>query len=606
MNDRRAALKVSDLTVVLESGQPVVEHVDLELAPGETLGLVGESGSGKTTTGYALLGFARPGMRIASGDVEIGGDAIALHSEKAARKLRGRVVSHVPQDPATSLNPSLRIAAALADMRAGGSAGESSSWVADSLARVQLPATREFGRRFPHELSGGQQQRVLIACALANEPPLLVLDEPTTGLDVVTQARILDEIARLRDEREVAMVYVSHDLAVVAQVADKIAVMYAGIVVELGPTSELLSRPRHPYTRGLVASIPDHRVRKLVRGIPGVAVGLSNRPPGCPFSPRCPQVVPECTAAVPELVSDGARSVRCIRADQTPALSSLESAAGPQVGDSAPLLSIEHLRVVHHGRGTTVVAADDISFQVRVGECVALVGESGSGKTTIARAIAGLHPPESGRILLRGEELAGVSRRRSPQQHRLCQMVFQNPYESLNPRRRVIDEVARTARLLRGMSSPQARVEAGRLLERVRLPAGIGRRFPTELSGGERQRIAIARALAAAPSLLICDEITSALDVSVQAAVIELLTDLRRDLAVSLIFITHSLPVVASIADRVLILHDGQIREEGSVEQVFQAPQHERTRQLLEAAPAMSDLVEMNNGSAQQLPASSH
>lgn len=603
MNDQRPALKVSDLTVVLESGQPVVEHVDLELAPRETLGLVGESGSGKTTTGYAVLGFARPGMRIASGEVEIGGEGIALHNENAARRLRGRVVSHVPQDPATSLNPSLRIAAAVADMRAGGATGQSSRWVSESLTRVQLPATREFGRRFPHELSGGQQQRVLIACALANEPPLLVLDEPTTGLDVVTQGRILDEIGRLRDQREVAMVYVSHDLAVVAQVADRIAVMYGGLVVEHGRTSELLSRPRHPYTRGLVASIPDHRVRRMVRGIPGVAVGLANRPAGCPFSPRCPQVVTECTAAVPELVSDGGRSVRCIRADQTPPLSSLESAPGSQVAEGATLLSVEHLRVVHRGRGTTVVAAGDISFLVRVGECVALVGESGSGKTTIARAIAGLHPPDGGRMLLDGEELAGTTRGRSHELHRRCQMVFQNPYESLNPRRRVIDEVARPARLLRGMSGRDARVEAERLLERVRLPAGIGRRFPAELSGGERQRIAIARALAAAPSLLICDEITSALDVSVQAAVIEVLTELRRDLALSLVFITHSLPVVASIADRVLILHDGQICEEGSVEQVFQAPCHERTRQLLEAAPAMSDLVEMSGGGAPQLSA---
>jgi oligopeptide/dipeptide ABC transporter ATP-binding protein len=594
---------VSDLSVVLDSGRPVVEHVNLELGPRETLGLVGESGSGKTTTAYALLGYARPGMRIASGEVEIGGDRIALHNELEARRLRGRVVSHVPQDPATSINPSLRVAAALSDMRRGAAGDGSSGWVLEGLRRVQLPATREFGRRFPHQLSGGQQQRVLIACALANEPPLMVLDEPTTGLDVVTQARILDEIARLRDQRELAMVYVSHDLAVVAQVADQIAVMYGGMVVEQGPADELLSRPRHPYTRGLVASIPDHRARKVVRGIPGVAVGLSNRPAGCRFAPRCSQAVPACSTAVPELLRHGARAVRCIRAEHTPPLPSLETAAAPPVVEEAPLLSVEHLRVVHHSRRSTVVAAEDISFQVHVGECVALVGESGSGKTTIARAIAGLHPPASGRMLLDNEELAGSARGRSHVLHRRCQMVFQNPYESLNPRRRVIDEVARPARVLRGMSGHDARVEAERLLERVRLPAGLSRRYAGELSGGERQRIAIARALAAAPALLVCDEITSALDVSVQAAVIELLTELRRELALSLIFITHSLPVVASIADRVLILHEGHICEEGSVEQVFQAPRHERTRQLLEAAPTMSDLVEVGDGSEQQVPA---
>ncbi len=602
MSDGSPALRVSDLTVVLDSGHPVVEHVNLQLGPRETLGLVGESGSGKSTTAYALLGYARPGMRIASGEVEIGGDRIALHDEKAARRLRGRVVSHVPQDPATSLNPSLRIAAALSDMGRGAAGDGSADWVREGLRRVQLPDTREFGRRFPHQLSGGQQQRVLIACALANEPPLMVLDEPTTGLDVVTQARILDEIARLRDQREIAMVYVSHDLAVVAQVADQLAVMYGGLVVEQGPASELLPRPRHPYTRGLVASIPDHRVRRVVRGIPGVAVGPGDRPSGCPFAPRCPQAVPECTTAVPELLFDGGRAVRCIRAEHTPPLPSLETAAGPSIADAAPVLSVEHLRVVHHSRRNTVVAADDISFEVRVGECVALVGESGSGKTTIARAIAGLHPPASGRMLLHDEDLAGMARGRSHELHRRCQMVFQNPYESLNPRRRVIDEVARPARLLRGMSGREARAEAERLLGRVRLPVGLGRRFAGELSGGERQRIAIARALAAAPSLLLCDEITSALDVSVQAVVIELLTELRRDLALSLIFISHSLPVVASIADRILILHDGQICEEGSVEQVFQAPRHERTRELLEAAPSMSDLIGEDNAGGRQLP----
>jgi peptide/nickel transport system ATP-binding protein len=586
-------LQATDLCVELTSGRPVVQDVSLHLRPGEAIGLVGESGSGKTTTALALLGYARTGMRIAGGTVTIAGREVDLGNEHRARPVRGRLVSHVPQDPATNLNPSLRVAGFIKDVlkehRPEQATEES---VLGALGRVHLPRTTEFTRRFPHQLSGGQQQRVLIASALVCEPPLIVLDEPTTGLDVVTQARVLEEIKRLHKERGLAMVYVSHDLSVISQIADRIAVMYAGRVVEEGPAARILSRPRHPYTRGLVSSIPDHSARHALHGIPGVAVGLDNRPDGCAFAPRCPQVVARCLTELPALEDQGdGRTARCFESHRTPPLQRSEGLAAREI-HGEPLLVVENLKAVHKGRRETVVAADGVSFTVDSGGCVALVGESGSGKTTIARAVAGLHELSGGSIRLAGETLSGNAKDRTREQRRRCQIIFQNPYESLNPRQRVGDQIARPARVLRRVSAADAKAETSRLLERVRLPSRLASKFPVELSGGERQRIAIARALAASPDLVICDEITSALDVSVQAAVIELLTELRDELSLALLFITHNLGVVTAIADRVLILENGVICEEGTVDAVFGSPQHPRTRELLTSAPRLTAVDE--------------
>jgi peptide/nickel transport system ATP-binding protein len=581
-------LAVRDLTVELDSGQPVVSGVSMTLEAGQTLGLVGESGSGKTTVALALLGYARPGMRIVSGEVEIAGQRIALQDETAARAMRGRLVSHVPQDPNTNLNPSLRIGRAINDVvleHRREQAGEET--VHEALRRVHLPATRSFARRYPHQLSGGQKQRVLIASALVCEPPLIVFDEPTTGLDVVTQARILEEVERLHRERQIAMIYVSHDIAVVSQVANQVAVLYGGIVVEHGSTERVLSRPRHPYTRGLVSSVPDHTQPRRMRGIPGVAVGIDERPAGCPFAPRCEQRVERCTTELPPLEPLDGRDVRCFEAQRTPPPALDELRSPPSTDTREALLSVEHLTAVHRDGRHTVVAASDVSFEVQRGAAVALVGESGSGKTTIARVIAGLHQPSGGRITLGGAELAARAQKRPRELRRRCQIIFQDPYESLNPRRRIVDEIARPARLLRGLSRAEARAEVAALLEQVRLPARLAEHYPGELSGGERQRVAIARALAAQPELLVCDEITSALDVSVQAAVVELLAELRSRLSLSLLFITHNLGVVAAIADYVLILDQGVLCEEGPVERVFSQPQSPRAIELLEAAPTL-------------------
>ena len=592
MSSAPVVVRVEGLRVELRGGQPIVEDVSLDVRAGEVLGLVGESGSGKTTTALALLGYARAGSRIAGGTVEVDGQPLSGRGERALRALRGRVVSFVPQNPATALNPALRVGDALAEMLRVHMPGKvSEDRVPAALGRAELPTDRAFARRYPHQLSGGQQQRVTIASALICEPTAVVMDEPTTGLDVVTQARILDEVDRLRKESGLGVVYVTHDLAVVASIADRIAVMYAGRIVEVGPAAELLSRPRHPYTRGLVASIPDHVAPRRVVGIPGVAVGVGERPDGCAFAPRCPQRVERCERDVPPLEEVAARhAVRCFEWRRTPGLELRPPlVARIEVAQATALLRVEGLGAVHGSRHETVVAAEDVSFSLVAGECLALVGESGSGKTTIARCVAGLHEPSAGRILLDDVPLEPRAKARSREARRRIQIVFQNPTDSLNPRRRVADEIARPARILRGLSRTEANDEVTGLLARVRLPARLAGRFPGELSGGELQRVAMARALAADPDLLICDEITSALDVSVQAAVLDLLSELRIELGLSVLFISHDLGVVASVADRVLVLERGEVCEQGRVAQVLASPQNDYTRRLLEAAPRLDD-----------------
>ena len=568
------ALLAAGVRIELSNGDAVIEGVDLQVGPGEILGLVGESGSGKTTTALSIFGYNAPGLRMSSGEIAVGGEQ--MKTATAFRGARGRLVSYVPQNPGTALNPALRVADAIEDMIRGERKDAQQPY--RLLERVGLPGERAFGRRFPHQLSGGQQQRVCIAASLAPEPVLVVLDEPTTGLDVITQDRILKELLRLRDEQGVGMLYITHDLAVVAQIAGRIAVMYAGHIVEQGPAADILRRPRHPYTRGLMAATPDHLRPRALGAMPGIALGVGERPPGCPFAPRCGQRVERCVTELPRLEAVGeGHEARCFEwratrpVEWTP-LSARGASAAEGVG-SAPILEVLELRAEYRGPGGTVVAANDVSFTLAQHGCVALVGESGSGKTTIARAIAGLHPTAAGRISLGGEQLANNARRRSIEQRRRIQIVFQNPAEALNPRHSIASTVAR-------------------LLEAVRLPPRIAERYPRELSGGERQRVAIARALAAGPEVLICDEITSALDVSVQAVVLELLRDLREELGLAVVFITHDLGVVATVAEQILVLEAGVVCERGSTMEVLGAPQHPYTQRLLDAAPSLSGAID--------------
>jgi peptide/nickel transport system ATP-binding protein len=587
-------IRVENLCLGLATGDAVVQDVSFSVNAGEIVGLVGESGSGKTTTALALLGYTRPGVVIRSGAIEVGGQSVIGRDTRAVRSLRGRVVSYVPQDPGGALNPSLRVGDAIMDvLRAHRSESASDHSVRSALERVELGTDPRFGRRYPHQLSGGQQQRVTIAMACVCGPPVAVLDEPTTGLDVLTQDRILTELSRLRAEEGMAMVYVSHVLAVVARMADRIVVMYAGRVVENGPVDEVISRPRHPYTRALVGAIPDVRRPRALQGIPGVAVGVGEWPAGCAFAPRCAFSQERCHAAVPELEEAAARhSVRCVRWDELELAEAGPGgarAASPAAAGGAPLLEVSGLEVEYRSGRTRNLAVRGVSFAIEAGTCVALVGESGSGKTTIGRCIAGLHVPTTGRIVFDGDELHGAARSRTLDQRRRIQIVFQNPFESLNPRHRVGASIERPLRVLRKLSRADAAREVEALLERVRLPARVAGRFPVELSGGERQRVAIARALAAKPDLLVCDEVTSALDVSVQAAVLELLTELQRDLRLSMLFITHNLGVVACVSDSVLVMDRGSLCESGGVREVLSTPTDDYTRRLLGAAPCLPD-----------------
>jgi peptide/nickel transport system ATP-binding protein len=592
----KAVLELSGLRVRVTRGDAIVEDVDLQLAPGEILGLVGESGSGKTTTALSLLGYSADGLEICAGTLELGRRSVSM--DDSIRPIRGATISYVPQDPSRSLNPALRIAAAINDVAAAHLRSDAGDVATRMLEAVGLPVSPEFCRRFPHQLSGGQQQRVLIAMALVCEPQVIVLDEPTTNLDVLTQARILDLLIHLRDERQISMVYVTHDLAVVGQIADRIAVMYAGRIVEQGSCRIVLTRPRHPYTRGLLGSIPDHARPRILEPMGGIAVGVGEWPAGCPFEPRCPQRSARCASALPPLEEIGHNhQVRCFHHSQTPPVKTvpLERTTEESEHRRRPVLEVEELTLEHRSKGARITVATNVSFIVHESRCVALVGESGSGKTTIARAIAGLHPVARGRIKLAGTEIPSLVRRRTVDERRRIQLVFQSAAEALNPRHTVRDAVGRPARILRGLDRRQVSQEVKRLLECVRLPARTADRYPRELSGGERQRVALARALAATPDVVLCDEITSALDVSVQAAVLEVLEDLRAEFGLSLLFITHDLGIVATIADEILVLERGIICERGTTASVLTTPRHPYTRRLLDAAPSVLEAVEQHD-----------
>ncbi len=524
------------------SGRVIVDDVSLKANTGEILGVVGESGSGKTTTVLTLLAHTRRGARIDSGRVMLGGRDLLSLGRRALRDARGGVISYVPQDPSTALNPALRIGTQLrevVDAHPGRSGASADARITRVLAEVSLPSDRGFLRRFPHELSGGQQQRIAIALALVTDPAVVVFDEPTTGLDVTTQAHVLRTIKQLCRDHAVAAVYVSHDLAVVAELADRIAVMRHGAIVEQGTVEALLTTPAHPYTRELVA-------------------------------------------AVPRLTLDGG--------DHAPAAAEGGDALvrEPELrhrpgSERSPVLAVRGL-AADHG---TAPALRDIELQVWPDECVALVGASGSGKTTLARTVAGLHPPSSGAVVLHGIALAPRARARSAQARRAIQYVFQDPYASLNPRRSVGDAIARQLALFEVVPRRERASRTRALLEAVALSPKLAAARPGELSGGERQRVAIARALAAEPELLICDEITASLDVSVQAKVVDLLRELRQERDLGLLFIAHDLALVQAVADRVAVLDAGRVVESGPVDSVFASPSSVVTVRLLRDAPRL-------------------
>jgi peptide/nickel transport system ATP-binding protein len=595
-------LDVRGLRIEVEPGVDIVADVDFQIPEAEVFALVGESGCGKTTTALACLGYARPGTRFAGGEIFFGGEDVLRHGPAQLRRLRGVSVSYVPQDPATALHPSLSIGEQLDEMLRVHHVAEGGRLerVQSLLDEVQLPSDTRFRRRYPHQLSGGQQQRVVIALALACRPRLVVLDEPTTGLDVTTQARILETITALRESHRLSMLYVTHDLGVVAQIADRVAVMYAGRIVETAPKERLFLQPRHPYTRRLLAAVPTSlSERKRVRGIPGTAVGPGARPPGCAFAPRCEFAREKCLEVdpPPEHVTLG-HSVRCIRWREIEPAIDVNQDTGdiPREMSQPPLLVISELVVTYPERPSfnqiALRALDGVTFAQHSHEALAVVGESGSGKSTLARCIVGLHGPAAGTIRFHGADLAPRAGDRDAATRRQIQIVFQNPDDSLNPKRSIAEILERPLKLLMGLRGRDLAARVFELIELVRLPASMLARYPRELSGGEKQRVAIARALAPGPELLIADEITSALDVSVQAAIIELLLNLKQTIGVAMLFVSHDLAVVRSIADRVLVVQNGAIREAGAVDDIFNRPRDPYTRKLLAAVPDIAQAYE--------------
>ena len=585
-----SALEVENLRVVLENTEiDIVDEVSFSLVPGEILGLVGESGSGKTTVGLAILGHSRRGAHFAGGSVRIAGEDVLAKSEAQLRSMRGRIVSYVPQDPASALNPAVRIETQLTETIEAhrSSNGDVRGRLQEMLAEVLLPQDREFLRRYPHQLSGGQQQRVALAMAFANRPRVIVLDEPTTGLDVTTQAHVLATVRDLCEAHGVAAVYVSHDLAVVANLASRVAVMYAGRLVETGPTQTLFLRAAHPYTRRLVEAIPELSGRHALVGIPGTAPRPGHRPPGCFFAPRCTFAQATCELAPPprELVAGG-HEVRCFRHEAVlqESLAARAAAMPPAEVEAAEgLVAVRGVQASHGPRQVLF----DVELVVRPHECVALVGESGSGKTTLARCIAGLHANYKGEIAFRGAELPAGSRARDRETRRQIQYVFQSPYSSLNPRKTIEQIIGQPLRLFFDVGGSEARTRMVDTLETVQLGPSVLDRYPHHLSGGERQRVAIARALVANPQLLICDEVTSALDVSVQAAIVDLLAELQRELGLGLLFVTHNLALIRTLAQEVAVMSEGRIVERGLVDRVLDQPSAEYTRKLLSDTPSL-------------------
>jgi peptide/nickel transport system ATP-binding protein len=590
------AIVVDRLRVVVRgTTRDIVDDVSFDIAPGEVLGLVGESGSGKTTVGLALLGHTRRGVQIAGGSVRLGDVDVMTLDDAELEHLRGRLISYVPQDPAAALNPALRIGTQLReilDAHDYGRSGERNERVAEMMREVALPDQPSFLKRYPHELSGGQQQRVGLAIAFACRPRVIVLDEPTTGLDVTTQSHVLGTVRELAAAHGVAALYVSHDLAVVGTLANRVAVMYAGRVVELGPTLDLFRAAAHPYTQRLIAAIPHLTGGRELIGIGGRAPSPGRRPSGCMFAPRCTFAQERCTVALPELRPIAVdHVVRCVRAEEVRGhmlARSREGAREERASTPAPILSLTAVSAGYRKR----MVVHDITLQVAPRECLALVGESGSGKTTLARSVAGLHSDRTGEITLNGKALAQSARNRPREQRRTIQYVFQNPYGSLNPRRTIGHIIRQPLELFDRGTKAEIDRKVDEMLDRVSLAASYAGRYPEQLSGGERQRVAIARALVCDPSVLVCDEVTSALDVSVQAAIVELLAALQRDLGLAMLFVTHNLPLVRSIAQRVAVMSQGRIIELGDVDQVLEAPNDAYTRRLLSDTPSLEVALE--------------
>ena len=620
-------ITIDDLRVELDTDTAIVRALDalrLSIERGETFALVGESGCGKSMTALALMRLLPENGRVTDGRVLLGEQDLLDLPESRMRGVRGGRIGMIFQEPSTSLNPVMRVGEQIVEaieahtpLRGAAARAKAVEW----LGRVGIPEPERRIDDYPFRMSGGQKQRVMIAIALAAEPDFLIADEPTTALDVSIQAQILELLKDLQRQQRMGLLLITHDLAVVSGMAHRVALMYAGQIVEVAPAAEFFAAPRHPYAAALLRALPGAgRREQALEAIPGTVPALTQRFAGCRFAPRCAQVMPHCASTIPELLGVGpGHEVRCLlyaHDASRPATATMEdtktaaAAAAPAAAPVArpeavanraevPLLQVQDLWVRFAIRGTgllkrsggTFDAVKGASFDIAKGQTLALVGESGCGKTTTGKAIVQLLRRVArieGRALLDGQDLFGLAGPALQAVRARIQIIFQDPFASLNPRMRVQEVLEEGLTALQpelGADERRTRIKA--LVERVGLRSDALERFPHEFSGGQRQRIAIARALAVQPQLIVCDEPTSALDVSVQAQILNLLRELQRELGVSYLFITHNIGVVEYIADRVAVMRAGRIEEQGSAGKVLGAPLSTYTQSLLAAVPRL-------------------
>ncbi|MDD7810984.1 ABC transporter ATP-binding protein [Mycobacterium sp. CSUR Q5927] len=601
-----ALLEVTDLAVTFGAGADAVQAVrgvSYRIDPGEVVAMVGESGSGKSAAAMAVMGLLPEHAQV-SGSVRLGGTQLIGLGDTAMSKVRGASIGMVFQDPMSALTPVYTVGDQIAEAievhqpRIGRAAARRRA--VELLELVGISRPQERARAFPHELSGGERQRVVIAIAISCDPDLLICDEPTTALDVTVQAQILEVLKTARDVTGAGVLIITHDLGVVAEFADRALVMYAGRVVEAAPVEALYRRRKMPYTVGLLGSVPRLDAAQGTRlvPIPGAPPSLADIEPGCPFAPRCPLVTDECRAQEPELLIVGPeQSAACIHTDQVGERSAADiyrvptTTPVPASGDSPTVVRVRELvktypltKGVFRRSVGEVRAVSHVSFELQQGRTLAIVGESGSGKSTTLHQILELAAPQSGSIEVLGTDVATLKRDGRRALRRDLQVVFQDPVASLDPRLPVFDVLAEPLRA-NGSDKASTHVRVAELLELVGLRRGDAARYPSEFSGGQKQRIGIARALALQPKILALDEPVSALDVSIQAGIINLLLDLQEQFGLSYLFVSHDLSVVKHLAHTVAVMLAGKVVEQGEADQVFGDPQHDYTRRLLAAVP---------------------
>ena len=612
--DGQSVLSVTDLSVeyLTETNSvKAVRDISLTIDPGETLGIAGESGSGKSTLALAILRYLEGNGQITSGSIEYDGRPILQLSSRELKELRGNEIAHVPQDPNTSLNPSMTVGDQIAEVvrtHRDVSRSEAMEQTYEILREVNLPEPKTNASQYPHELSGGQQQRILLAMALVCQPQLLILDEPTTGLDVTTQAKILDLIDELIKEWDTSVLLITHNLGVINQITDRVGIMYAGEIMEIGATENVFSSPANPYTQGLLASLPQGDDRRL-KPIPGQIGDLKTIPDGCVFADRCEFATDKCRDGSVEKVSvegNPAHLTRCKRwehAMENPIQTDTQEIQRASKSERSTLIEVQNL-MKHFGKTSLldrvfggespVKAVDGVNLHINESETLGIVGESGCGKSTLGSVLLNLLPATDGEIFFKGKRFDSMDDQDWKDFRSECQVVFQNPHSSLNPKHTVGQAIRRPLEMFTDQSEEEQRNRVAELLTQVGLQPSYASRYPNDLSGGEKQRVAIARAFSVNPSFVVLDEPVSALDVSIQASILNLLTRLQEEYDTSYLLISHDFSVVNYISDRIAVMYLGNFVETGSTESIFEPPYHPYTRALLSNIPSAEPSLERN------------